>query len=240
MQPAAISRSLRLLAASRASLRPLFRPSSTTARTADPAVHSEDPQGDDAAEAAKAAAAEEKQRAEHKDEEAKPPRNFSDDVVPPFAPSPKLESHDVAPPWPPSFQQKRRLSQRPDPAVIANVPCVGPDGSPLDGKATEERREQEQEYKEYYKHHKPSPLSEIEFVDTRKPITQATAGGASDVGGDTGRGMMVEETVDEALARAEAMFRMRAMMGDPDLPHSRVLRRMLEKTSESRTSSSLY
>lgn len=40
---------------------------------------------------------------------------------------------------------------------------------------------------------------------------------------------MVEETVDEALAWAEAMFRERAMTGDPDLAHSRALGRMARR-----------
>lgn len=167
-----------------------------------------------------------------------PPHHLRDNI-PPFAPSPKLESHEVVPPGPPSFQQKRRLSHQPDPtAVLTSVPCVGADGTPLGGEAgvglqdqrryEQEEQQQEEDYKAYYQHRKPSPLSEIKFVDTRKPITRATDGGASDdVEWDIGRGVMVKETVDEALARAEAMFRERAMAGNPDLPHSRVLRRML-------------
>ncbi|CAL9047222.1 unnamed protein product [Musa banksii] len=165
-------RYLHVLPASRTSLLPLVRAcfSSTTARTADTAVHSEDPQGDDAEEAAKAAAAEENLRKERKEEDTELPHSLSD-KIPPFAPSPKLQSHEVVPPGAPSLQQKRRLSHQPEPVVFADVSCVGRDGTPL-------HREQQKE-EEDYKHHKPSPLAEIEFADTRKPITRATDSGAS-------------------------------------------------------------
>ncbi|KAJ8500557.1 hypothetical protein OPV22_011109 [Ensete ventricosum] len=227
MQRIARIRSLRLLPTSPL---PLVRAasSSTTGRTADIAVHSEGPQGDDAEEAAKAAAAEEKQRKERKEEDRELPHSLSD-KIPPFAPSPKLESHEVVPPGAPSLQQKRRLSHQPEPAVFADVACVGLDGTPLH----REQQKEEEDFKEYYEHHKPSPLAEIEFADTRKPITRATDGGASyDVDLGPGRGVMVEETVDEALARAEAMFRERAMTGVPDLPHSWALRRMLREMDQ--------
>lgn len=69
----------------------------------------------------------------------------------------------------------------------------------------------------------------MEFVDTRKPITRASDGGASarDVEGGEGRGAMVDDTVDDALARAERMFREAATNGVPEWPHSQALRRML-------------
>ncbi|XP_042439287.1 uncharacterized protein LOC122024681 [Zingiber officinale] len=108
--------------------------------------------------------------------------------------------------------------------------CIGFDGRPIDREDwSNEKVEFVDDSKRYYAHHKASPLSEIEFVDTRKPITRATDA----VEGDMGRGVMVEETVDQALARAEEIFRMRAMMGDPSLPHSKVLRRMLRQSCDS-------
>ncbi|CAL9111246.1 unnamed protein product, partial [Musa textilis] len=179
MQHVARIRSLHLLPASRTSVLPFVRAasSSTTAGATDTAVHSEDPQGDDAEEAAKAAAAEEKQRKERKEEDTELPHSLSD-KIPPFAPSPKLESHEVVPPGAPSLQQKRRLSHQPEPAALADVSCVGPDDTPLHREQQKEE-EEEEDYKEYYEHHKPSPLAEIEFADTRKPITRATDGRAS-------------------------------------------------------------
>ncbi|CAL9171648.1 unnamed protein product [Musa hybrid cultivar] len=173
MQHVARIRSLHLLPASRTSLLPLVRDAFSS--TTDTAVHSEDPQGDDAEEAAKAAAAEENLRKERKEEDTELPHSLSD-KIPPFAPSPKLQSHEVVPPGAPSLQQKRRFSHQPDPVVFADVSCVGPDGTPLH---REQQKEEEEDYKEYYKYHKPSPLAEIEFADTRKPITRATDSGGS-------------------------------------------------------------
>ncbi|RWW87694.1 hypothetical protein BHE74_00003468 [Ensete ventricosum] len=237
MQRIARIRSLRLLPTSPL---PLVRAasSSTTGRTADIAVHSEGPQVLIRIQPSLPfpllsptklwCMPEEKQRKERKEEDRELPHSLSD-KIPPFAPSPKLESHEVVPPGAPSLQQKRRLSHQPEPAVFADVACVGLDGTPLH----REQQKEEEDFKEYYEHHKPSPLAEIEFADTRKPITRATDGGASyDVDLGPGRGVMVEETVDEALARAEAMFRERAMTGVPDLPHSWALRRMLREMDQ--------
>ncbi|KAG1338734.1 hypothetical protein COCNU_04G010400 [Cocos nucifera] len=230
MQSIAVVRSFRLLPATRTRLLPLAHASTSTAGPADTAVHSQDPQGDGAGEAAKAAAAaEEKLRRERQQDIKTPPT--TDNVagnIPPFAPTPKLESHEVGRPGDPSFQQKRRWSHAaaPGPTLLEDATCVGVDGSPLAGGFGAEVKEEEEEYAVYYKEHKPSPLSEIEFVDTRKPINQAWDGGASD---DVGRGVMVEDTVDAALQRAEAMFQAARERGDPDSPQSRALARMLRE-----------
>ena len=82
--------------------------------------------------------------------------------------------------------------------------------------------------REYYRTHKPSPLAEVEFADTRKPITRATDGSATDQYADV-PGRMVEDTVDDSLARAEAMFREAAARGNPEWPHSRALAQMLAR-----------
>lgn len=134
----------------------------------------------------------------------------------------------------PNFQQKRRAHS--SAAAVDDVSCVGWDGAPLRGsdkgfekrfEETEEKEEEEEDdYKEYYAKHKPSPLAEMEVADTRKPITRATDGSAQDVLSDGGT-YVVDDTVDAALARAERIFRENAVRGDPDMPHSRALRRML-------------
>ena len=85
-----------------------------------------------------------------------------------------------------------------------------------------------EEDREYYRTHKPSPLAEVEFADTRKPITRATDSGAADVL----HGRMVQDTADDSLARAEAMFREAASRGNPEWPHSRALAEMLARRKE--------
>ncbi|KAJ1699339.1 hypothetical protein LUZ63_007851 [Rhynchospora breviuscula] len=127
--------------------------------------------------------------------------------VPPFAPSGKLESHEVTiESEGPFFQQKRRLacSAKRDPHEVESD-------------------------RKYYEKHKPSPLSHIEFADTRKPFRKATDGkaSASEVEGGEGRGILLEDTVDAALERAERMFREAATRGVPEWPHSQALQRML-------------
>ena len=91
-----------------------------------------------------------------------------------------------------------------------------------------EARKVREEDREYYRTHKPSPLAEVEFADTRKPITRATDSGAADVL----HGRMVQDTADDSLARAEAMFREAASRGNPEWPHSRALAEMLARRKE--------
>jgi hypothetical protein len=68
----------------------------------------------------------------------------------------------------------------------------------------------------------------VEFADTRKPITRATDGNATDRYTDV-LGRLVGDTVDDSLARAEAMFREAATRGNPEWPHSRALAEMLAR-----------
>lgn len=86
-----------------------------------------------------------------------------------------------------------------------------------------------EEDREYYRTHKPSPLAEVEFADTRKPVTRYTDGGAEDRMEHDVPGTMVRDTADASLARAEALFREAASRGNPAWPHSRALAAMLAR-----------
>lgn len=144
----------------------------------------------------------------------------------PRATAHKLESTPVGRPSEPNFQQKRRRSTKASPPSLDSASCVS-----LDEGEEEERRRRQNETesdKEYYAHHKASPLSEIEFADTRKPITQATDGTAYAAGKDV-IGWLPEQldTAEEALQRATMIFKRNAERGDPEtFPHSRILREM--------------
>lgn len=112
---------------------------------------------------------------------------------------------------------------------MEEVSCAGLDGSPWpkDRKKDERSRgEKPEDEREYYEHHKASPLSELKFVDSRKPITRATDGTADSGVGKDAIGWLPEQldTAEEALRRATEIWRQNAMRGDPDAPHSRVLR----------------
>lgn len=154
--------------------------------------------------------------------------------TPPFASSAKLESTEVGPTAEPTFPQKRRWSHASQP--IDNVACIGPDGTPLDGSPLDDnkqgmnRDQRADEDRDYYEHHKASPLSEIEFVDTRRPISRARDGEKrDDVWGGEGKGYVIRESVDDALRRAEAIFNEARERGDPSLPHSRALMRKIQE-----------
>ncbi|CAL0311121.1 unnamed protein product [Lupinus luteus] len=133
----------------------------------------------------------------------------------------KIKSTGVNQRLEPNLQQKRNEGT----TSLENVSCAGLDGTPWPNDKDKEHRIQEEqieENKEYYKHHKASPLSEIEIADTRKPITRATDEAPSaDV-----IGWLPEQldTAEEALRRGTEIWRENAMRGDPDAPHSRVLR----------------
>ncbi|GKU86927.1 hypothetical protein SLEP1_g1391 [Rubroshorea leprosula] len=160
----------------------------------------------------------------------------TDPLVQPKAPltsSPRLESTEVNHPSGHNLQQKRTAGS--SVAPLEEVSCVGLDGSPWPKDKKEEQkseREQTLDDREYYKHHKASPLSEIEVADTRKAITQATDGTAADpsvYGG--GRDVMEWrpeqlDTAEEALKRAALIWKQNAMRGDPDSPHGSVLREL--------------
>ncbi|KAK6937322.1 hypothetical protein RJ641_030830 [Dillenia turbinata] len=197
-----------------------------TGRAADPAIYTDDATGEGYEQAAKGVAK------MHKKECMKPEigtetESEMDPLVEPklsHSPSPKLESPGVA--WfvDPIIQQKRKYSTAHNTSnsqLLEEVSCIGSVDIPVpNGKP-----EREQDDKEYFKHHKASPLSDIELVDTRKPITRATDGT-----GYYGRGKVkvwMEEqldTAEEALMRGMEIWRQNKMRGDPDFPPSRILR----------------
>ncbi|KAL2954071.1 hypothetical protein AAZX31_19G201300 [Glycine max] len=200
--------------------------SGTRIRTADPEIHSGEleagpkvhrgqPQGISTQDKAKEARYSETERNASKAHEMlKSPKS-------PCEPSRKLKSAGVNQRLDPSIQQKREKGSK---VGIEEVSCAGLDGTPWP-EDTNKWKEKE-DNREYFKRHKASPLSEIEFLDSRKPITRA-----SDKTADSGRGVGVigwlpeqMETAEETLMRAAEMWRERAMRGDPDAPHSRVLR----------------
>ncbi|KAJ1292405.1 hypothetical protein BS78_02G388800 [Paspalum vaginatum] len=100
------------------------------------------------------------------------------------------------------------------------------------GRGESAARKVREDDREYYRTHKPSPLAEVEFADTRKPITRATDGGAADRYAADVPPRVVDDTVDDSLARAEAMFRDAASRGNPDWPHSRALAEMLARRNQ--------
>lgn len=170
--------------------------------------------------------------------ENEPTSKDNESYVPPKSPkesAPKLESPGVGPRTDPIVQQKRRNSTVS--AKIDDVICAGIDGSPWPAEEKEtdrrtQREEQEEDDREYFKHHKASPLSGIEIGDSRKPINRATDGtvqnknvGYEGSGGAVWRPEQLD-TAEDSLRRAMEIFRWNAMRGDPDSPHSRVLRHM--------------
>ncbi|KAJ4967887.1 hypothetical protein NE237_014588 [Protea cynaroides] len=197
-----------------------IRAASSTSRTTDPTIHMGESKGIDAEDGTKTAAAEGAQQQQQHPEEENP--RFPLGKVPVLPSQPKLESTEVPPPNP-SFQQKRSFRA----SSLEDVSCVGD----CDGLEREYQQQQEDDEQEYDKCHKPSPLSEVEFVDTRKPITRATDGTAcaDEYGENRVIGWSKEQldTVDEALERAVRIWRENAMRGDPDSPQSRALRALL-------------
>ncbi|KAG4115834.1 hypothetical protein ERO13_D12G131000v2 [Gossypium hirsutum] len=169
---------------------------------------------------------------DHGEKEPKP-GSETDPVKQPKLPhesSPRLKSSPVNHPLEPNVQQRRTATSG---AALDDVSCVGMDGTPLpESKGKEERgkREETMDDKEYFKHHKASPLSEIEVADTRKPITRATDGTASETEQSKGEriGWRAEqlETAEETLLRATRIWKENAMRGIPEAPHSRRLREL--------------
>ncbi|XP_010259406.1 PREDICTED: uncharacterized protein LOC104598854 [Nelumbo nucifera] len=213
-----------------------IRAASSTARTADPAIHAENPEGMDAKEAVKAGIVQDEQQEREKHEKGKEGSNPFSSATPPYASSTKLESRELNQSMDSSTQQKRRHCHKANGVAVAtaieveNISCAGLDGSPLPMTMDEvERRETQQDDKAYFKDRKPSPLSEVEYADTRKPITRATDssvsareyGGGGDVIGWKPEQL---DTAEETLRRAAEIWRESAMRGDPDSPQSRVLR----------------
>ncbi|KAM6558905.1 hypothetical protein CsatA_028144 [Cannabis sativa] len=207
----------------------------TPYRTADPAGHAEDyeahqpasPHGnpDETRNVAEPKPAEPPEKTEYKvegtTEPLRPPKPAAT-----HGSSPRLESTGVNQPLDPTSQQKRNQTTT---ISLEDTNCAGLDGSPWpndEGERWSDRAEQEKDDVEYFKHHKASPLSEMEMADTRKPITQATDGTAYH--GTSGDVILWRpeqlDTAEEALKRAAEIWRQNAMRGDPDAPHSRVLR----------------
>lgn len=157
----------------------------------------------------------------------------AEERVPPFAPSgkkpPLAGSHQelADPAAGASFTQKRRLSSS-SPSSSRERERDPREAATPGGPESAARKVREED-REYYRTHKPSPLAEVEFADTRKPITRATDGSATDRYAADVPGRMVEDTVDDSLARAEAMFREAAARGNPEWPHSRALAEMLAR-----------
>lgn len=199
-------------------------------RTADPAIHAVKPEEkDDASEAAKAASS-------TNQSEFKPAATKDEDpYVLPKSPcypssSPQIQSTGVNQPQEPINQQKRHSTSTSSssPAPVAQstvaVSCAGLDGSPW----PPEGKQEGEDDKEYFEHHKASPLSELKMVDTRKPITRATDGTAGNHQ-DGGTGVIVWrpeqlDTAEDSLRRATEIWKRNAMRGDPESPHGRILR----------------
>ncbi|XVF32848.1 hypothetical protein REPUB_Repub17cG0117900 [Reevesia pubescens] len=144
--------------------------------------------------------------------------------------SPRLKSSPVNHPLEPNVQQRRTISV----AALEGVSCAGLDGSPWpESKENEQsdKKEQAIDDKEYFSHHKASPLSEIKVADTRKPITRATDGTITEVVQNKKAviGWKPEQldTAEEALLRATKIWKENAMRGLPEVyPHSRILREL--------------
>ncbi|CAN6176640.1 unnamed protein product [Urochloa humidicola] len=228
-RPAATRRSL--LAAAH---RRLLSTSTESSGPGDAAVHSGDAPSDDYPDRPpRFSGAEETTTGGYAGKHASPapPAPGGKESVPPFAPSGnKLGSQQefANPTGSASFTQKRRLSSgQPGGAARDSREAATPGGSESAARKVRE------EDREYYRTHKPSPLAELEFADTRKPITRATGGGgASDRYAADVPARVVEDTVDDSLARAEAMFREAASRGNPEWPHSRALAEMLARRQQ--------
>ncbi|KAK4357206.1 hypothetical protein RND71_022816 [Anisodus tanguticus] len=204
--------------------------SSTGGRTADPAVHSGPLEGDDLEESVKVAENERKQPniKPGKDDAFTQPKS-------PIGSSQKIESTGVHHPIDPLTQQKRQKSNisATNRSSFKDINCAGLDGTPWPDEA-KDRRAQFEDDRAYFKHHKPSPLAEMEMADTRKPITQATdapAGAGIAFYSAPDGGVMVWrpeqlDTAEESLLRAVEIWKENAMRGNPDSPQGRILRRL--------------
>ncbi|KAF5745898.1 hypothetical protein HS088_TW06G00063 [Tripterygium wilfordii] len=203
---------------------------SGSGRTADPAVHyTDEREFNPAVEYGEAEGIEKVAKAKPAKQEPKTEEKSIggiDPLVPPKPPSapfPRLESTPANIPIEPIIQQKRKSTTAPE---LEEVSCAGLDGTPWPEDA--ERGYKTEDDKEYFGHHKASPLSEIQVVDTRKPITQATDGTANEEDDRILTSWLPEQldTAEEALERASRIWKENAMRGDPDTPHGRVLRVM--------------
>ncbi|KAL2345458.1 hypothetical protein Fmac_006743 [Flemingia macrophylla] len=192
--------------------------SGTRSRTADteihtgeqetgPAVHRGQPQGISTKDKAKEVRIAETERNANKAHEEL--KSLKSPCEP--SQSQKLESAGVKRPLDPNIQQKRECGT----VGSEEVSCGG-----LDEKKNKE------DNREYYKHHKASPLSGIEFMDSRKPNSLASGKTVDSGRGGDVIGWLPEqlESAEETLLKAAERWRQNAMRGDPHAPHSRVLR----------------
>uniref|UniRef100_A0A0E0AP89 Uncharacterized protein n=1 Tax=Oryza glumipatula TaxID=40148 RepID=A0A0E0AP89_9ORYZ len=150
--------------------RRLLSTSTEAGGAGDPSVHSGDQPSDDYPDRPpKFSGAEEATGGGDPSTAAATPSESTKERVPPFAMSGKLGSQELADPaGGSSFTQKRRRSSSSRPADSREEATPG--GEEAAGRKVRE------EDREYYRTHKPSPLAELEFADTRKPITRATDG----------------------------------------------------------------
>ncbi|KAK9983831.1 hypothetical protein SO802_033356 [Lithocarpus litseifolius] len=215
--------------------------SALAGRTADPAIHSGEVEAGPAVHYRKPEGQENVVDADTENQEIElKPSKETGPLVPPGTPygygSPsRLESTGLSQASNPITQQKRSRSHGHATSLV-EVSCAGLDGTPWPEEVEKEqsdRERQAEDDREYYKHHKASPLSEIKMVDTRKPITRVTDGTADASKFEVGGGGDVIgwrpeqlDTAEEALKRAVQIWRQNAMRGDPDLPHGRVLREL--------------
>ncbi|MED6125322.1 hypothetical protein PIB30_067461 [Stylosanthes scabra] len=209
--------------------------SATRTRTADPQVHSAEleagpevrespPQGTKTNDTRSTKFVETDHASSKKEDPLANPKS-------PTEPSSKLKSTGVNQPLDPSLQQKRKQGSKA--SLLEEVTCAaGVEEAPFpDEKEEEIRKKQEEDNREYFKEHKASPLSELEMADTRNPVSRAsdkTADSRREVGSSGVIGWLPEQvdTAEESLRRASEIWRQNAMRGDPDAPHSRILRQL--------------
>ncbi|MED6193712.1 hypothetical protein PIB30_022008 [Stylosanthes scabra] len=210
--------------------------SATRSRTADPEVHSGEleagpevhqpaPQGTKSNNTRSTKFVETDHASSKKDED--PLANPKS----PTEPSSKLKSTGVNQPLDPSLQQRRKQGSKA--SLLEEVSCAAEvvEAPFPDEKEEDIRKKQEEDNREYFKHHKASPLSELEVADTRKPVSRAsdkTADSRREVGSSGVIGWLPEQldTAEDSLRRATEIWRQNAMRGDPDAPHSRILRQL--------------
>ncbi|KAF9607189.1 hypothetical protein IFM89_033396 [Coptis chinensis] len=208
-----------------------IRNSTTTSRTAEPNVHAGDTAGVDAEQAVRHVLALQQQQ---KKPNEKGTELYQQPTKPtPGASSPKIVSSPVVNPLDPTKQQKKHYAA--ERTAIEDVSCVGVDGFPSNDDY--DRKKQEENDREYYKHHKPSPLSELELADTRKPIRRATDGTVTNkVQGGEGEVIVWREeqleSAEETMLKAMRIWKESEMRGDPTLPHSKVVREILSARGE--------
>ncbi|KAK2965225.1 hypothetical protein RJ640_019980 [Escallonia rubra] len=212
-----------------------------TGKAADPAIYAENPEehepflegiGKERPENAASTA-----QGNQKDNRVEATNENEPTIVRPRIPHalfPKLESTGVNRPAESITQQKRYNSVT---HKVEDFSCAGLDGSPWPEDGTDLREQEERQQgdnRKYFKHHKASPLSEIEVTDTRKPITRATDESAdSYFEREYGERVVLWrpeqlDTAEDSLRRAMEMWRESATRGIPDAPHSRVLRELRE------------